>query len=52
MRQLAHLREQIAARWPTNMRGHVEAFYLRFGTNGSGPPAWVAQLPPGTPLAS
>ncbi|WP_191060865.1 hypothetical protein [Geminicoccus harenae] len=27
LRELAHLREQIAARWPTNMRGHVEAFY-------------------------
>jgi len=52
LRQLAHLREQIAARWPTNMRGHVEAFYLRFGADGGGPPTWVAQLPPGTQLAS
>jgi hypothetical protein len=44
--ELAHLRARIAERWPAPMHGVAEAFLLRHGLDGKGPPAWAKDLPP------
>ena len=45
MRELAKLRLNIAKRWPTPVRAMAEAFILKNGPDGQGPPDWVKDLP-------
>ncbi len=51
LHELAHLRAEIAKRWPSPMRDKAEAFVLRFGIDGKGPPAWLRDLPDHIPRA-
>lgn len=46
LRELAHLRSQIARRFDLPYREAAEAYLLRFGVDGKGPPAWLRDLPP------
>ena len=50
--ELATMRRLIAARFPIGDQAAVEALILTKGIDGAGRPGWVADLPPGTPLAA